>query len=183
MERTAVITEESHLLRGTSAAEPLGPVTGGTVELADGRTLDVDEDLVYVLNLLLGAGLASRRAHVVVDTEWVAPETAAKMLEVSRPTVYKWMDDGVLGSHKVGSHRRVAREDVETLLRARAARARTEEVLADETLESPLSEADYRKAMFDARRSGGPDATASLRRAQMAAKARQAATRAKRAAE
>ncbi len=178
MERTAVINEDSHLLRGESAAEPLGPVTGCTVQFADGRTLHADEDLVRVLNLLLDTGLASRRAQVVVDTEWVAPETAATMLGVSRPTIYKWMDSGVLGWHKVGARRRVAREDIETLLRARATRALTEQVLVDKTLEDPLPESEYRKAMFAARRDGGPDTAADLRRAQMAAKARQAAQRA-----
>lgn len=183
MERATVITEQSHLLRGASAAEQVGTVVGGTVEFADGRTFVADADLVDVLNLLLGSGLASRRAHVVVDTEWVSPEVAASILGVSRPTVYKWLDAGVLDSIYVGTHRRVPREDVEAVVRARTARARTDDVLTDVTLEAPLSDEQYREAALEARRSGGAAAAAALRQAQRAAKARAAAKRAQRPVE
>ena len=179
MGQAEFITGQSHLLQGASAAEPVGTVTGCTVTLADGRTLEADEDLVGVLNLLLGDGLAHRRAQVVVDSEWMSPESAAKSLSVSRPTVYKWMDTGVLSFAQVGTHRRVPREDVDALIRARLSRESTDEVLADHSLDSPLSEEDYRRASFDARRSGGSEAVAQLARAQHAAKARAAAVRAR----
>ncbi len=178
MGQAEFITGQSHLLRGASAAEPVGTVTGCTVTLADGRTLEADEDLVGVLNLLLGDGLAHRRAQVIVDSEWMSAESAAKSLGVSRPTVYKWMNTGVLSFVLVGTHRRVPREDVDALVRARLSRERTEEVLTDHSLASPLSQEDYRRAAFDAHRAGGSEAVAQLSRAQRAAKARAAAVRA-----
>ena len=62
---------------------------------------------------------------------------------------------------------------------ARLSRERTDEVLADHSLDFPLSEEDYRRASFDARRSGGSEAVAQLARGQRAAKARAAAARAR----
>jgi excisionase family DNA binding protein len=172
VERTTVLTAESHLLRGESAAEPLGRVTGGTVQLADGRTVAADEDLVRLLNVLLSSGLAHRRAQLVVDSEYVSAQTAAVMLGVSRPTGYKWQDNGLLGLEQVGNRRRVPREDIDALLLARQIRSASDEVLTDETLTAPLTESEYRAAAFAARRQGGSEAAAALRRAQRAALAR-----------
>ena len=131
MERTTVLTAESHLLRGESAAEPLGRVTGGTVQLADGRTVAADEDLVRLLNVLLSSGLAHRRAQLVVDSEYVSAQTAAVMLGVSRPTVYKWQDNGLLGLEQVGNRRRVPLDDIAALLLARGIRSASDEVLTE----------------------------------------------------
>lgn len=175
MTRSAVLTEESELLEGASVAEPLGPVSGGTVQFEDGRTMLVGPDLVRVLNVLLADGLAHQRARLTVDSELVSAERAADMLGVSRPTIYKWQDQGVLGLHQVGSHRRVPREDVEALLEARRTREASDELLEDISLAAPLSEADYRQAIFEARKSQDPGAPAVVRRAQRAAQARAAA--------
>lgn len=182
MSRMAFITGESHLLQGTVATEAVGTVVGGTVQLADGRVLVADEDLVRLLDLILSGGLANRRAQVAVASEFVTPEEAAQMLDVSRPTIYKWQDAGVLGVHLVGTHRRVPREDVEALVAARLTRAHVAVTLDDKSLNEPLTDAAFRDAMFAARREGGAAAVAQLRRAQDAALARRAEKRVRRSA-
>ena len=102
-----MLTAESHLLRGESAVEPPGRVTGGRVQLADGRTVAADKDLVRLWKVLLSSGLAHRRAQLVVDSEYVSAQTAAVMLGVSRPTVYKWQDIATVGMRlsAMASHR------------------------------------------------------------------------------
>ncbi|MEX0659907.1 MAG: helix-turn-helix domain-containing protein [Egibacteraceae bacterium] len=67
-------------------------------------------------------------AGVEPDTEADLPEVlttgqAADVLGVSRPTVVKLVDDGVIPAQRVGSHRRLRREEV-FAYRTRTARAR-----------------------------------------------------------
>ena len=56
MGRSVVLTGESALIVGVSATEPIGHVTGGTLEFEDGRTVQVGLDLVRLLNVLLSRG-------------------------------------------------------------------------------------------------------------------------------
>ena len=51
-------------------------------------------------------------ATVVRTPREVSTQQAATVLNVSRPTVVKLIDDGVLPSRKVGSHRRVSLADL-----------------------------------------------------------------------
>lgn len=44
--------------------------------------------------------------------EELTSTVAADTLGVSRPTLMKWVEDGKIGFHKVGSHTRFKREDV-----------------------------------------------------------------------
>ncbi len=46
------------------------------------------------------------------DEAEVAPEKAAEMLRISRPTLLKKLDSGEIPFHYVGSHRRIAVADV-----------------------------------------------------------------------
>lgn len=59
--------------------------------------------------------------HVVVGTmpEELTTSVAAEQLGISRPTLMKLIRSGELPSHKVGSHHRVKRSDIEAFRRKR----------------------------------------------------------------
>lgn len=62
--------------------------------------------------------------HVVVGTmpEELTTSVAAEQLGISRPTLMKLIRSGELPSHKVGSHHRVKRSDIEAFRRKRLER-------------------------------------------------------------
>ena len=47
---------------------------------------------------------------------WLTVEEAADYLQVSVPTVYRWMREGVLPRHKVGKVARIKKEDLDSLM-------------------------------------------------------------------
>lgn len=70
-------------------------------------------------------GVASGSTVTVMTTpSEVTTSTAAAMLGVSRPTLMKMIRDGVISSHKVGSHTRLLAADVLAAKRARRERER-----------------------------------------------------------
>lgn len=75
--------------------------------LPDGSTVRIPMTAVDGLIELLAATAAGDEVTVVRSPREVTTQQAAKLLNVSRPTVVKLIDDGVLPSRKVGSHRRV----------------------------------------------------------------------------
>ncbi len=46
----------------------------------------------------------------------VNPKRAAKMLDVSRTTIYRWMESGKIQSFKIGSARRILVAELEALV-------------------------------------------------------------------
>ncbi len=76
--------------------------------LPDGSTIRFPSGAVDGLIELLTATAEGDEAMVVRSQREVTTQQAAKVLNVSRPTIVKLIDDGVLPSRKVGSHRRVA---------------------------------------------------------------------------
>lgn len=98
-----------------------GATTHGTriaradVELADGTRLALGEQVLRLLESLSDGVAAEKVAHLEFDEEFVAPERAAELLHVSRPTVYAWQDRGRLGKVERGSKRMVPLEDVRRL--------------------------------------------------------------------
>lgn len=75
--------------------------------LPDGSTVQIPKTAVDGLIELLTAAAEGDEATVVRSPREVTTQQAAKVLNVSRPTIVKLIDDGVLPSRKVGSHRRV----------------------------------------------------------------------------
>ena len=60
----------------------------------------------------------SKDTDVTVDaesTEFISPNEAAVLLQASRPYVRKLIDEGVLHTHKIGSHFRVSLAEVKKL--------------------------------------------------------------------
>jgi excisionase family DNA binding protein len=75
--------------------------------LPDGSTVRIPKAAVDGLIELLTAAAEGDAATVVRSPREVTTQQAAKVLNVSRPTVVKLIDDGALPSRKVGSHRRI----------------------------------------------------------------------------
>lgn len=51
------------------------------------------------------------------DDAWLSSEAAAEMLGVSRPTLYKRINDGLIPAYRMGRLVRLRRSDVEEYLR------------------------------------------------------------------
>lgn len=62
---------------------------------------------------------------LVADDAEVSPEKAADLLCISRPTLLKKLDQGLLPFHYVGTHRRIALADVLAYQRQQKERAQT----------------------------------------------------------
>ncbi len=80
--------------------------------LPDGRTVRIPKAAVDGLIEVLEAVAEGESATVVRTPREVSTQQAAEVLNVSRPTVVKLIDDGVLPSRKVGAHRRIALTDL-----------------------------------------------------------------------
>ena len=92
--------------------------------LPDGSSIRLPKAAVDGLIQLLTAAAEGGEATVVRSPREVTTQQAAKVLNVSRPTVIKLIDDGVLPSRKVVSHRRVPLGDMLSYRQDVAARRR-----------------------------------------------------------
>lgn len=79
----------------------------------DGTTLP--RELSQVLELVLDAMAAGRPVSVATMPEHLTTTAAAGLLGVSRPTLMKFIHDGRIPAHRVGSHHRLLSADVLTL--------------------------------------------------------------------
>jgi excisionase family DNA binding protein len=95
-------------------------VTQGSLTLDDGTTLKLDRELAEVLQFVI-RGLPSGSVRVQSLPAEMTSTTAASILGVSRPTLMKMVNDGLLFSHKVGAHHRFKQADVTRLARVRRA--------------------------------------------------------------
>ena len=78
--------------------------TGQRVELPDSAVRVLIQVLAHIAN---GDGVAVVPVHAELTTQ-----QAAEILHVSRPHLVKLLDEGVMPSRKVGTHRRVMLTDV-----------------------------------------------------------------------
>lgn len=58
--------------------------------------------------------------------EWYSVEEAAEYLDVSRPTIFRWMKEGRLSYYKVGGSTRFTREGLEALIEKVTGKAEAE---------------------------------------------------------
>ena len=80
--------------------------------LPNGATVQFPKTAVDGLIEMLEAVAEGDTATVVRTPREVSTQQAATVLNVSRPTVVKLIDDGLLPSRKVGSHRRITLADL-----------------------------------------------------------------------
>ena len=76
--------------------------------------------------LLRALASIAERGHVTISEvpDTMTSTTAASVLGVSRPTLMKWVKEGVIDSFKVGTHTRFRRDDVLALKQRRSAERR-----------------------------------------------------------
>lgn len=76
--------------------------------------------------LLRALASIAERGHVTISEvpDTMTSTTAASVLGVSRPTLMKWVKEGVIDSFKVGTHTRFRRDDVLALKQRRSAEGR-----------------------------------------------------------
>lgn len=80
--------------------------------LADGTTVRLPKVAVDGLIEMLDAVAHGEDARVVRTPREVTTQQAASVLNVSRPTVVRLIDEGELPARKVGSHRRILLTDL-----------------------------------------------------------------------
>jgi len=108
-------------------------VTAVTMALDDGSSIALPSRLgTFLADLVESmAGGAAVSTRVLPDE--MTTTVAAGVIGVSRPTLVKMIDRGEIAAHRVGTHRRLRRDDV---LAARAARRRVRQAAAQELLEA-----------------------------------------------
>jgi excisionase family DNA binding protein len=105
--------------------------------LPDGSLLELPPGAIDALIETLQAAAEGEASHVVRSPREVTTQQAADLLNVSRPTLVKLVEEGRLPHRKVGSHRRIPLRDLLAYREADLARRRRilEEMAADaETL-------------------------------------------------
>lgn len=117
-----------HLVGGLRQGPTRLMFAGGVFELDAEQSAAVGEALELV---------ASGRVLVTKDDERLSAEQAAEFLGVSRPTIYKWIEAGLLEDTPVGSHHRISVESAQALYDERVARARGARLLMEQQPEDP----------------------------------------------
>lgn len=93
-----------------------------------------DSHLALLLRSMVMALDEGQTINVLADDAEVSPNEAAKLLKMSRPHLLKFMRDGLLPYHLVGSHQRIKMSDLRKFMQARETGA---EILADALHGSP----------------------------------------------
>lgn len=93
-------------------------IVGALFKLDDGSEVQVPEQLSELMIFVLqGVTQGDLRIQSIPDE--LTTRTAAEMLGVSRPTLMKMVKDGLVPSHRVGSHHRFLFADIAKLRDAR----------------------------------------------------------------
>lgn len=111
-------------------------------ELRSATTITIGEETVAltdearsVLSKLLAYVAAGKRVDVVPVDEMLTTQQAANLLEVSRPTLVKMLESGLIAYEQPGVHRRVSRAALDEFIASRAERRRAGLKALAETLE------------------------------------------------
>lgn len=91
----------------------------------DDHTVRLGPELSQILTRIVQALAAGGTVTIGAIPDVVTTTTAAEMLGVSRPTLMKHIQAGLLSAHKVGSHTRLQSADVLAFRQERLQRQRT----------------------------------------------------------
>ena len=88
--------------------------TGGRPRITteDGDVIDLPEPVAEAMAEVLEAAADGERPLVLRSPDNLTTEQAAAILNVSRPTVVRWIEAGKLPARMVGTHRRLTLGDV-----------------------------------------------------------------------
>jgi excisionase family DNA binding protein len=113
--------------------------------LPDGRELPLPEGTAsYLAEAYKVADRAGSSVPVAGDGQTVSAREAAQMLGVSRPTIYKWVEQGRLTEQRDTADHRIYTESIERILDQRRDQHHR---LADELEERPDSE--FSRSLLD----------------------------------
>ncbi len=94
-----------------------------TARRADGTELPLDAEDLRGLLAVISARALGHRVSIVAHEVLISPQTAASLLGVSRPMIYRYIERGDLAAVRVGSHWRMRAGDVLALARCRTEQA------------------------------------------------------------
>ena len=110
--RSVMITSEEQ----KSIERFFNAVGGDAADFVIPEETAVSDDVICVINIVLHAISEGQTISISTLPTEVTTTTAACMLDVSRPTVMKYIRDGRLPTHKVGNHHRLKAQEVLELL-------------------------------------------------------------------
>ncbi|RFA18108.1 helix-turn-helix domain-containing protein [Subtercola boreus] len=124
--------------RELASKTQLRAVAGLTITLDDGAVIALPAHLAEFVGRILNA-LSHGPLTVSAIPRELTSTSAAGILAVSRPTLMKWVSEGALRSHRVGSHHRFDTSEVMALAQARRA-SREQAFAALRAMEESLNE-------------------------------------------
>jgi excisionase family DNA binding protein len=110
-EEQAAFRELSERLDQLGAGDAAN-VEGGWEIVVRGDPMAVPSAALSIFSQVIRDLAAGRRVMLVQDGATMTTQETATMLNVSRPHLVKMLDEGIIPSHLVGTHRRVLMEDV-----------------------------------------------------------------------
>ena len=113
--QSVMLTNEERL----SITHFLDVVGGDVTSLVGPRGDEMPNELKKLLKTILDAVQSGQSISISMLPKEITTTTAASMLNVSRPTVMKYIRSGRLNARKVGSHHRLNSQEVLDLLKAR----------------------------------------------------------------
>lgn len=101
-------------------------------ELRDAKTLTIGEETIALtdevraaLSRLLELLASGQQVEVLPVAETLTTQQAANLLDVSRPTLVKLLESGLIPYDQPGVHRRISRAALDDFIASRAERRRT----------------------------------------------------------
>lgn len=107
-----------------AAARLAGAVKGAATMMIGDETVTLTDEVRLALSKILDCLASGQRVDVVPVAEMLTTQQAATLLDVSRPTLVKMLESGLIPYEQPGVHRRVSRAAVDEFIASSAARRR-----------------------------------------------------------